>query len=127
MSDYEIIIEEMKEEKKKTQSETVKRAQAKYYNKKKLDPEFMEQNRNKSKEYYIHNTERHQNKCKEYYLEHKQEIYDQAKLRRDKKKLDTVKAKLENIDIEQLAKILIEAKAIRLKINKNKLKNIYRI
>jgi hypothetical protein len=31
----------------------------------------MEQNRNKAKEYYIHNSKRHQNKCKEYYLEHK--------------------------------------------------------
>jgi anaerobic selenocysteine-containing dehydrogenase len=110
MSDFEIIIEEMKEEKKKPQSETLKRTKTKYYSKKKLDLEFMEQNRNKVKEYYTHNSERHQNKCKEYYLEHKQEIYDQAKLRRDKKKLDTVKAKLENIDIEQLARILIEAR-----------------
>ena len=112
MSEISIIIEEVKP--KKTQSDAVKRAKAKYYNKKKLDPEFMEQNRNKAKEYYTHNSERHQNKCKEYYLEHKQEIYDQAKLRRDKKKLDTVKAKLENIDIEQLARILIEARKTRL-------------
>ena len=110
MSDYEIIIVEIKEETKKPQSEAVKRAKAKYYNKKKLDPEFMEQNRNKAKEYYIHNTERHQNKCKEYYLEHKEYIFDQAKQKRDKKKIDVVKAKLENIDIEQLARILIEAR-----------------
>ena len=108
----EIIIEEVKP--KKPQSDAVKRAKAKYYNKKTLDPEFMEQNRIKAKEYYTHNSERHQNKCKEYYLEHKQEIYDQAKLRRDKKKLDTVKAKLENIDIEELARILIEARKTRL-------------
>ena len=114
MSDYEIIIEEMKEEKKKPQSEALKRAKAKYYNKKKLDPEFMEQNRIKAKQYYIHNTERHQNNVKEYYLEHKEYIVDQAKQRRDKKKLDTVKAKLENIDIEQLARILIEARKTRL-------------
>jgi len=108
----EIIIEEVKP--KKPQSDSVKRAKAKYYNKKKLDPEFMEQNRNKAKEYYTHNSERHQNKCKEYYLEHKQDIHDQAKLRRDKKKLDTVKAKLELMDTEQLAKILIEARKTRL-------------
>ena len=114
MSDYEIIIEEMKEETKKPQSDAVKRAKAKYYNKKKLDPEFMEQNRNKVKQYYIHNSERHQNNVKEYYLEHKEHIADQAKERRDKKKLDTVKAKLENIDIEQLARILIEARKTRL-------------
>ena len=46
----EIIIEEIKS--KKPQSDTVKRAKAKYYNKKKLDPEFMEQNRSKAKQYY---------------------------------------------------------------------------
>ena len=114
MSDYEIIIQEMKEETKKTQSEAVKRAKAKYYSKKKLNPEFMEQNRSKAKQYYIHNSERHQNKCKEYYLEHKQDIFDQAKQKRDKKKIDTVRAKLENIDIEQLARILIEARKTRL-------------
>ena len=104
----EIIIVEINP--KKPQSEAVKRAKAKYYIKKKLDPEFMEQNRNKAKEYYIHNTERHQNKCKEYYLEHKEYIFDQAKQKRDKKKIDVVKANLENIDIEQLARILIEAR-----------------
>ncbi len=43
MSDFEIIIEEMKEEKKKPQSEALKRAKAKYCSKKRLDPEFMEQ------------------------------------------------------------------------------------
>ena len=84
MCDYEIIIEEMKEETKKTQS--VKRTKAKYY----------------------------QNNVKEYYLEHKEHIVDQAKQRRDKKKLDTVKAKLELMDTEQLAKILIEARKTKL-------------
>ena len=108
----EIIIEEINS--KKPQSDAVKRAKAKYYNKKKLDPEFMEQNRSKAKQYYMNNSERHQNNVKEYYVEHKEYIVDQAKQRRDKKKLDTVKAKLENIDIEQLAKILIEARKTRL-------------
>ena len=108
----EIIIEEINS--KKQQSEAVKRAKAKYYNKKKLNPEFMEQNRSKAKEYYTHNSERHQNKCKEYYLEHKQEIYDQAKLRRDKKKINEVKAKLDLMDTEQLPRILIEARKTRL-------------
>ena len=112
MSETSIVIEEIKP--KKTQSDAVKRAKAKYYSKKKLDPEFMEQNRNKAKEYYIHNSERHQNKCKEYYLEHKQDIFDQAKQKRDKKKIVAVRAKLENIDIEQIAKILIEARKTRL-------------
>ena len=112
MSEISIIIEEVKP--KKTQSEVVKRAKAKYYSKKKLNPEFMEQNRSKAKQYYIHNSERHQNNVKEYYLEHKEYIVDQAKQRRDKKKLDTVKAKLELMDTEQLAKILIETRKTRL-------------
>ena len=112
MSETSIVIEEIKP--KKTQSDAVKRAKAKYYSKKKLDPEFMEQNRNKAKEYYIHNSERHQNNVKEYYLEHKEYIVDHAKQRRDKKKIDTVKAKLELMDTEQLAKILIEARKTRL-------------
>ena len=62
----------------------------------------MQQNRNKAKQYYIHNSERHQNKCKEYYLEHKEYIDDQAKQKRDKKKIDAVKAKLENMDLAHL-------------------------
>ena len=114
MSDHEIITEEMKQEGEKTQSETLKRAKAKYYSKKNLDPEFMEQNRNKAKQYYIQNAEHHKQKCREYYLEHKQDIYDQAKQRREKKKIDEVKAKLENIDIEDLARILIKSRETRL-------------
>ncbi len=43
----EIIIEEINS--KKPQSDAVKRAKAKYYSKKKLDPEFMEQNRSKQR------------------------------------------------------------------------------
>ena len=108
----EIIIEEVKP--KKVQSESLKRAKAKYYSKKKLDPEFMEQNRSKSKQHYMQNSEHHKQKCREYYLEHKQDIYDQAKPRREKKKIDEVKAKLENIDMEELARILIEARKTRL-------------
>ena len=114
MSDYEIIIVEMKEETKKTQSEAVKRAKAKYYNKKKLDPEFMGQNRSKAKQHYMENSEHHKQKCREYYLEHKQDIYDQAKQRREKKKVEEVRAKLENMDIEHLVRILIEARKTRL-------------
>ena len=105
----EIIIEEIKKKK----SEVLKRTKSKYYNNNKLDPAFMEQNRNKHKEWYIHNSERHQNKCKEHYLEHKQDIFDRAKQKRDNKKIDTVKAKMENIDIEQLVRILIESRKTR--------------
>ncbi len=44
---------------------------------------------------------------------HKEYIVDQAKQRRDKKKIDAVKTKLENIDMQQLAIILIEARKTR--------------
>jgi hypothetical protein len=117
MSEASIVTDEHQEgeiKPKKVQSESLKRAKAKYYNKKKLDPEFMEQNRNKAKQHYIQNSEHHKQKCREYYLEHKQDIYDQAKQRRDKKKIDEVKAKLEQMDTEQLARILIEARKTRL-------------
>ena len=117
MSETSIVTDEHQEggiKAKKPQYESLKRAQAKYYIKKKLDPEFMEQNRSKAKQHYIQNAEHHKQKCREYYLEHKQDIYDQAKQRREKKKVDEVKAKLENMDTEQLARILIEARKTRL-------------
>ena len=41
---------------------------------------------------------------------HKEYIFDQSKQKRDKKKIDAVKSKLENIDIEHLARILIEVR-----------------
>ena len=117
MSETSIVTDEHQEveiKPKKVQSESLKRAKAKYYSKKKLDPEFMEQNRNKAKQHYIQNSEHHKQKCREYYLEHKQDIYDQVKQRRDKKKIDEVKAKLDQMDTEQLARILIEARKTRL-------------
>ena len=46
-------VERDKIKPKKTQSESLKRAKAKYYNKKKIGPEFMEQNRYNTKEYYV--------------------------------------------------------------------------
>ena len=117
MSETSIVTDDHQEgeiKPKKVQSESLKRAKAKYYSKKKLDPEFMEQNRSKAKQHYIQNAEHHKQKCREYYLEHKQDIYDQAKQRRDKKKIDEVKAKLEQMDTEQLARILIETRKTRL-------------
>jgi hypothetical protein len=117
MSEASIVTDEHQEgeiKAKKPQSESLKRAKAKYYSKKKLDPEFMEQNRSKARQHYIQNAEHHKQKYREYYLDHKQDIYDQAKQRREKKKVDEVKAKLENMDTEQLARILIEARKTRL-------------
>ena len=52
MSETSIVTDDHQEgviKPKKVQSESLKRAKAKYYSKKKLDPEFMEQNRSKAK------------------------------------------------------------------------------
>ena len=84
MSEASIVTDEHQEgeiKAKKPQSESLKRAKAKYYSKKKLDPEFMEQNRSKAKQHYIQNAEHHKQKCREYYLEHKQDIYDHKAIR----------------------------------------------
>jgi adenylosuccinate synthase len=96
------------------QSEALKRAKAKYYQKKKLDPEFIKKNVEKAKEYFESHRDQHRETCKRYYEEHKDEITGKLKEQRDKKKLDDVKAKLEQIDTEQLAKILIEARKTKL-------------
>ena len=68
MSETSIVSEVTDEIKpKKVQSESLKSAKAKYYSKKKLDPEFMEQNRSKAKKHYIQNAEHHKQKCREYF------------------------------------------------------------
>lgn len=96
------------------QSESLKRAKAKYYQKKKSDPEFLEQNRIKAKEYFESHRDQHKATCMKYYEEHKDEINGKLKEKRDKKKLDDVTFKLQQIDTEQLAKILIEARKTKL-------------
>ncbi len=58
MSETSIVTDDHQEgeiKPKKVQSESLKRAKAKYYSKKKVDPEFMEQNRNNTT-YKIRNT-----------------------------------------------------------------------
>ena len=97
------------------QSEALKHAKANYYQKKKeQDPEFIRKNAEKAKEYFELHRDQHRETCKRYYEEHKDEINGKLKEKRDRKKIDDVKAKLEQIDTEQLAKILIEARKTRL-------------
>ena len=96
------------------QSEALKRAKAKYYQKKKLDPEFIKKNAEKAKEYFESHRDQHKETCKRYHEEHKDEINSKLKEKRDKKKLDDVTFKLQQIDTEQLAKILIEARKTKL-------------
>ena len=96
------------------QSEALRQAKLRYYQKKREDPEYMEANRLKTKKYYEANKEKHNASCMKYYEEHKDEINGKLKEKRDKKKIDDVKAKIEQIDTEQLAKILIEARKTKL-------------
>jgi hypothetical protein len=96
------------------QSESLKRAKAKYYQKKKEDPDFIKKNADKAKEYFEQHRDQHKETCKRYYEEHKDEINGKLKEKRDRKKIDEVKTKLEQIDTEQLAKILIGARKTRL-------------
>lgn len=70
----------------------------------------MEANRLKSKKYYEANKEKHNAASMKYYEEHKDKLYEKQKQKKDRKRIDDVKAKLEQIDTEVLAKILIEAR-----------------
>jgi hypothetical protein len=98
---------------KKVQSEAVKKAKAKYYQKKKEDAEFMEKIKDKSKTYYHENKDKPEFKeyHKKYYEENKEEIMarnqDYYKNYYYNKKFQEVKTKLEEIGFDQLAKILI--------------------
>lgn len=98
---------------KKVQSEAVKKAKAKYYQKKKEDLEYMEKIRDKSKIYYNENKDKPEFKeyHKKYYQENKEEIMtrnqEYYKNYYYNKKFQEVKSKLEEIGFDQLAKILI--------------------
>ena len=98
---------------KKVQSEAVKKAKAKYYQKKKEDAEFMEKIKEKSKNYYHENKDKPEFKeyHKKYYEENKEEIMarnqDYYKNYYYNKKFQEVKTKLEEIGFDQLARILI--------------------
>ena len=86
------------------QSEAQKRAKAKYYQKLKENPEYKEASAKRTKEYYTNNKEKHIESCKQYYAENK----------RKENKIKSVVSKLENISVEDLAKILIEARKTKL-------------
>ena len=96
------------------QSEALKQSKARYYQKKRLDPEYMEAQRTKAKMFYDANKEKCHAYSKKYLENNKEKVYEQMKVRRDNKKIDDVKTKLEQIDTETLAKILIEARKVGL-------------
>ena len=92
------------------QSEAQKRAKAKYYQKIKNDPNYKEKMTMNSKKFYEENKEKQIEKSKKYYNENKEIISEKVKEKRNKDKLNDVLTKLELIDKEQLAKLLIESK-----------------
>ena len=92
------------------QSDALKRAKAKYYQKIKDDPNYKEKIANNSKRYYEQNKEKQIETCKQYYAENKEKLLQYSKDKRKENKMKVVVSKLENISVEDLAKILIEAR-----------------
>jgi hypothetical protein len=91
-------------------SDALKRAKAKYYQKIKDDPNYKEKMANNSKRYYEQNKEKQIETCKQYYAENKEKLLQYSKDKRKENKMKAVVSKLENISVEDLAKILIEAR-----------------
>jgi hypothetical protein len=96
------------------QSEAQKRAKAKYYQKLKENPEYKEASAKRTKEYYTNNKEKHMESCKQYYAENREKLLQYSKDKRKENKIKAVVSKLENISVEDLAKILIEARKTKL-------------
>ena len=66
------------------------------------------------KKYSLENKERLQEKFKIYYNENKERINEKIKAEKSNKKLNDVISKLENINIEDLAKYLIEKRKTKI-------------
>ena len=91
-------------------SDALKRAKAKYYQKIKDDPNYKEKMAKNSKKFYEENKEKQIEKTKKYYNENKDVICEKMRQKRNKNKMNDVLTKLELIDKEQLAKLLIESR-----------------
>ena len=92
------------------QSEAQKRAKAKYYAKLKEDPLYREDMARRQKEYYNKNKEKHLDTVKKYYQANKEKIYEHIKEKRGQDKINSVVS----MSMEELAKILIEARKTKL-------------
>jgi hypothetical protein len=92
------------------QSEAQKRAKAKYYAKLRESEEYKANMAQRSRDYYQKNKEKHNETVKKYHETNREKIYQQLKEKRNEKKIKTVVSKLESIDTEVLAKILIQAR-----------------
>ena len=96
------------------QTEAQKRAKAKYYAKLRENEEYKANMAQRSRDYYQKNKEKHNETVKKYHETNKEKIYQQLKEKRNENKIKTVVSKLESIDNEVLAKILIEARKTKL-------------
>jgi hypothetical protein len=74
------------------------------------DPQYREDMARRQKEYYNKNKEKHLDTVKKCYQANKDKIYEHIKEKRGQDKINSVVSKLENMSMEELAKILIEAR-----------------
>jgi hypothetical protein len=96
------------------QSEAQKRAKAKYHAKLKEKPLFREEMARRQKEDYNKNKEKHLDTVKKYYQANKEKSYEHINEKRGQDKINYVVSKLENMSMEDQAKILIEARKTKL-------------
>ena len=98
------------------QTEAQKRAKAKYYSKLKENEEYRAYMAQRSRDYYQkpENKEKHTETVKKYYEANKEKINQHIKEKREGNKITSVVSKLESMDIEVLAKILIDARKTKL-------------
>ena len=96
------------------QTEAQKRAKAKYYAKLRENEEYKKNMAQRTRDYYQQNKEKHLETCKKYYEINKSKLVQENKEKQQQTKLMYVISKLETMNKEVLAKILIDARKIKL-------------
>lgn len=121
-SNNEIVenIDEIIKEIHKKPYDSLKRAKAKYYQKKKNDLEFIEASRIRSRKYYEERKDDPEYKehckqyAKEYYKENNEKTKEYYKKYHYNKKLKDVTHKLEILGMDKIAEILISNKKVKM-------------
>jgi hypothetical protein len=121
-SNDEIVknIDELIEEVKNKQPESLKRAKAKYYQRKKEDLEFVEAARIRSRKYYETRKDEPEYKehsrqyAKEYYKANNEKTKEYYKNYHYNKKLKDVTHKLEILGMDKIAEMLINNKKVKM-------------
>ena len=98
------------------QTEAQRRVKAKYYAKLRENEEYKANMAQRSRDYYQkpENKEKHSETVKKYYTANKEKINQYIKEKREPNNIKSVVSKLESMDMEVLAKILIEARKTKL-------------